>query len=219
MLKRFLISTPLLLFLCTLPLSAQDEVMIPAGDTTIVFSQLNFLNAYSEAASVDILSESATSNITRLRLWGTLTHSFAARFLDISIESDQIVGKWYTAWANDSRQLDENETYEKWKCISEIRTVSTDFGSRSGCLIAKAEIDEIRYIRELVFRSEFIELLRQPLEKRVQLDGQSLRVEMLDQEGYQFISFLDYHIKNHPQKELIQKARAVLGLRQMNSTQ
>jgi len=44
-------------------------------------------------------------------------------------------------------------------------------------------------------------------------------VEMLDQEGYQFISFLDYHIKNHPQKELIQKARAVLGLRQMNSTQ
>lgn len=219
MLKRILMATLLLLVLFTNALFAQDELTIPVSDTTIEFSQLSFLNAYSEAAGVDILSESAYTNITRLRLWGTLTHSFAARFLDISIESDQIVGKWYAAWATDSNQFNENEIHEKWECISEIRTVYTDFGSRSGCLIAKAEIVELTHIHELVFETDFIELLRQPLERGAQLDGRSLRVEILDQEGHQFVNFLDYHIKNHPQKELIEKARALLGLWRMNSTQ
>lgn len=214
MLKRISISTVLLLALYTNALFAQDEVTISVCDSTIVFSPVNFLNAYAEAAGVDILSESENSNIIRLRLWGTLSHSFAARFLDISIDSGQITGKWYASWANDSQHNIANEAYEKWNCISDIQTVSTDFGSRSGCLIAEAEAEaeELRLIRELVFESDFIELLHQPLERRVQLDGRSLRVEMLDQEGHQFTSFMNYHINNHPQKELITKARTVLSL-------
>lgn len=219
MLKRISISTVLILVLYTNALFAQDEVTIPVGDSTIVYSPLIFLNAYADAAGVDILSESENSNITRLRLWGTLSHSLAARFLDISIDSDQIAGKWYASWANDSRQNIENEAYEKWNCISDIQTVSTNFGSRSGCLIAEAETEELRHIRELVFESDFIELLRQPLERRVQLDGSSLRVEMLDQEGHKFIIFMSYHINNHPQKELIEKARTVLNLWQNFSPQ
>jgi|GEM_PF-2471621 hypothetical protein len=219
MLKRISISTVLILVLCTNALLAQDEVTIPVGDSTIVFSPLKFLNAYAEAAGVDVLSEAENSNIVRLRLWGTLSHSFAARFLDISIDSDQIAGKWYASWANDSRHNNANESYEKWNCISDIQTVSTDFGSRSGCLIAEAETEELRLIRELVFESDFIELLRQPLERRVQLDGRSLLVEMLDQEGHEFISFMSYHINNHPQKELIEKARTVLNLWQNFSPQ
>src|SRR5690554_1258362 len=99
MLKRISISTVLLLALYTNALFAQDEVTISVCDSTIVFSPFNFLNAYAEAAGVDILSESENSNIIRLRLWGTLSHSFAARFLDISIDSGQITGKWYASWA------------------------------------------------------------------------------------------------------------------------
>lgn len=219
MLKRITISTLLLIVLFTNALIAQNEVAIPVDDTTIVYSRLSSFNTYADAAGVEILSESKYSNSTQLRLWGPLSHSWAARFLDISIESDQIAGKWYATWANNSSQNSEKELFEKWNCISEIQTVLSEFGSRSGCLIAVAEANEIRLIRDLMFETDFLDLLHQPLEKRVQLDGKSLHVEMLNQEGYQFVSFMNYHIENHPQKELIKKARALLGSWRGISTQ
>lgn len=223
MLKRVSKLTILILLLYTNTLFAQSEVTIPVGDTTIVYSRLISFNSYAEATGVDILSNFEYSNTTQLRLWGPVSHSLAARFLDISIESDQIAGKWYTSWANNAGKNNENEKelFEKWKCISEVQTISSNFGSRSGCLIAEAETetDEISHIRDLVFETDFVNLLYQPLEKRVQLDGKSLHVEILNQEGYRFVSFMNYHIENHPQKELIKKARTLLGLWQNKSNQ
>ena len=192
---------------------------IPVGDTTIVYSRLISFNAYSNAVGVDVLSETEYSGTTHLRFWGPLSHSFAARFLDVSIQSGQISGKWYATWADNSRQGTKQEFLEKWNCISEIKTAKNNFGTRSGCLIAEAQTAEIRQIRQLLFETDFLELLHQPLEKRVQLDGRSIHVELLDQEGHRFVSFMNYHIDNHPQKELIQKARAVLNLWHSNSTQ
>lgn len=199
-------------------LSAQSDVSIPADDTTIVYSKLASFNTYAKAAGVNILSESEFSNITHLRLWGTLSHSFAARFLDIRIKSDEIVGKWYATWVDNSRPDNQKELFEKWNCISDIQTVTGDFGPRSGCLIAEADSDKIRHIQALVFETDFIELLNQPLDKRVQLDGKSLHVEILNQQGYRFVSFMNYHIENHPEKELIGKARSVLNLWQNSSS-
>ncbi|MCP9290217.1 hypothetical protein [Gracilimonas sediminicola] len=205
-------STFLLLLLYSNTLFAQQEVTITAGDTTVVNSRLISFNAFAEAVGVDILSETEYSGTTHLRLWGPLSHSFAARFLDVSIESDQISGKWYATWINNSRQKSKKELYKKWNCTSDICTVSNDFGSRSGCLIKEADTEAIRSIRNLVFESGFIELLNQPLDRRVQLDGKSLHVEILNEEGYRFVSFMHYHIQHHPQKQLIDKARTVLGL-------
>jgi hypothetical protein len=219
MLKRISISTVLFLVISTNLLIAQHELTITVGDTTIVYSRLNSFNAYANTVGLDVLSESEYSNITHLRLWGPLSHSFATRLLDVSVESDQIVGKWYATWVNNSRQRSEKALIEKWKCISEIQTISSDFGSRSGCLIAEADTDGIRRIRDLVYETDFLDLLHQPLEKRVQIDGKSLHVEILNQEGHRFVSFMNYHIENHPQKELIEKARTVLSLWQNNSTQ
>lgn len=199
-------------------LFAQGEVTIPVGDTTIVYSRLISFNTFAEAVGVDILSEFENSNSTQLRLWAPLSHSLAVRFLDISIGLDTIIGKWYASWANNSGQTNQTELYEKWDCISDIQTVSSDFGSRSGCLIAEAETDEIRRIRDLVFETDFLDLLHQPLEKRIQLDGKSLHLEILNQEGYRFVSFMNYHIEKHPRKELIEKARTVLSLWQNNLT-
>lgn len=212
MFKTLSITTLLLLVLSTNELFAQDEIIIPAGDSTIVFSPLRFLNAYADAVGIDNLSEVDRSDSIHLRLWASFTNRIAALFLDIKIDSDQISGKWYASWVNNPSRTNRTDDYETWNCISEVQTVSTEYGERSGCLIGIAETEELGHIRELVFDTEFIELVRQPLERRVQLDGRSLRVELLDQDGYEFRSFMHYHIVNHPQKELIGKAITVLGL-------
>lgn len=198
--------------LSTYTASAQDEMTIPVGDSTIVFSPLRFLNGYADAVGIDKLSEIERSESVRLRLWGPLSHSLAARMLDVKIESGQITGNWYASWAIQSADDTETDDHEKWNCISEVQTVSTEYGLRSGCLIGVADTEELEHIRELVFETDFLDLVRQPLERRAQLDGRSLRVELLNQYGYEFRSFMSYHLANHPQKELLGKARAVLGL-------
>ena len=212
MLKKISISTLLLLAISSTALIAQREIRIPVGDTTIIYSRLIAFNEYAEAAGVDILSETEYSNTTYLRLWAPLNYSPAARLLNIKIQSNHIEGKWYATWRNDFRQTNKKELYEKWNCISEIETISANFGTRSGCLIAQAESDEIESIRDLVFETDFIALLHEPLEERAQIDGKSLIVELLNQNGYRFVSFMNYHIDHHPRKDLIKEARTVLSL-------
>ncbi|HKK24352.1 MAG TPA: hypothetical protein VJ941_01935 [Gracilimonas sp.] len=210
--RRNSVIIPILLFCCSITLSAQDSLHIAESDTSVSFSKLDFLNTYAKAAGVEMLSDKDSSNTGRLRLWIPLSHSMAARFLDIHIGSDQINGKWYASWANSSETQDDSKLKAKWNCISDINTVSTAYGSTFGCLIAVADQDDTEGIRDHLLHSGFIELLHQPIEERSQLDGKSLLVELLDRDDYTFVSFMNYHIENHPQKKMIQRARQVFGM-------
>lgn len=212
MIKNIIRLIFVLVLLSSMKVSAQDSLHITESDASVTFSKLDLLNTYAQAADVDMLSDKESSNIRRLRLWIPLSHNLAARFLDIHIGSDQIDGKWYASWANSSETQNDSKLKAKWNCISDINTVSTAYGSTYGCLIAVAGQDEIEAIQGHLLQSNFIELLHHPIERRSQLDGKSLMVEWLDRDGYTFVSFMNYHIENHPQKEMIQQARQVFGM-------
>ena len=212
MIKRVISLIFVLSLLCAMTISAQDTSHVSENDTSVKYSKLGLLNTYASAAGVDNLSDRKSSSTKRLRLWIPLSHNLAARFLDIHIGSDRINGKWYASWANSSEMQDDSKLKAKWNCISDINTVSTAYGSTYGCLIAVAGQDEIEAIQDHLLQPNFIELLHQPIERRSQLDGKSLMVEWLDRDGYTFVSFMNYHIENHPQKEMIEQARQVFGM-------
>ena len=177
---------------------------------TSAFSRLNFFNNISNAAGLKILSEEKSSEKIQIRLWSSYSHSLAAQFLDITFDGKSSKVIWYVGWSDWGDDERKSRNAERWPCISEISRFQLHDHEFAACTLAIAEDHEIELIKNIIESTDFYEITLQPTEKRFQLDGSSFHAELLDSSNYRFVSYMGHHLRNHPNKEQINKVRELI---------
>ena len=188
-------------------LDAKDSFSIAESDS-ITNLRLHFFNNLSHAAGLKTLSESKDSDKIQIRLSSPSSHSLAAQFLDITFDGESSEINWYIGWSDWGDDERRAQNAERFRFTSEINRIQVQGGGVfAACKLAVAEAHEVELIKNRIESTNLYNLVRQPIERRTQIDGSSLHIELLDSTGYRFASFMGYHLRNHPDKEHLHKIR------------
>ncbi len=188
-------------------LDAKDSFSIAESDSITNF-RLQFFNTLSHAAGLENLNDKKGTEKIHIRLWSPYSHSLAAQVLDITFDGVSSEINWYVGWSDWGDDERRAQNAERFPCISEIDRIQVQGGGAfAACKLAVADAHEIELIKNRIESTHFYDLVRLPIESRPQLDGSSLHIELLDSTGYRFVSFMGYHLRNHPDKEHLHKIR------------
>lgn len=188
-----------------------QSVSQDSSSNAMTFSRIDFFSNLAKAANLSPLSQRTNFNGQRIRLWISFSHSFGAQFLDIEFAEESSKVQWIVAWSDWGDEDRRQKRADQWPCRTKVNRIQIGEGLYAACILKEASDSEVKYVKRVLAESDIIELSKIPVEKRVQLDGKSLHIELLDNSGYYFQSFLNYHLDNHPKKVAIHNIRELVS--------
>jgi hypothetical protein len=208
-----LIRTPILFFFLifsTFGVAHAQNVSQDTSNSAKGFSWIDFFNNLAKAAKLSPLNQRTHINGQRIRLWVSFSHSLGAQLLDIRLSKEKTEVQWFVTWADWGDKNKRQKRAEQWPCKTKVNRVQIGEGMYTACKLKEASDSEITRIKNVLVESDITELSKISVEKRAQLDGKSLHIELVDSSGYYFQSFLNHHLDNHPKKKEMHNIRELV---------